>query len=208
MKKKFAFFDFDRTLINRDSIFILWQRTLLDHPQARREFFRHFFPHLRRSLKAPNPSLAFKNQVLSLLNYYEEEDLRAFILEELLPTHAFKEGVEEVHRLKEAGYHLVLASASVEDYLVYVKEALPFDQVLGTRTRAGQVLEKNNRKEEKVRRIQDYLDQEGLEIDYEASRAYSDDYVADGPMLGLVKNRFIINRKLAPKGCHILHWSL
>lgn len=201
---KLALFDFDLTLVDRDSIFILWQKTMRTRPQARKNFLKGLVPASIRTARVGGR--AFKNHTLDMLNYYGPQDLRDFVLEDLLPHHGFRKGMEEVWRLKDAGYHLVLASASAEDYLVYVKEALPFDAVLGTKTRGGKILGDNNKGPAKRRRIQAYLDENKIEVDYQASRAYTDDYVADKPMLEMVKNRFVINRRLAPRSCEILDW--
>lgn len=69
-------------------------------------------------------------------------------------AYAFKEAIDEIHRLKEEGYYIMLVSASVENYLVYVKDCLPFDHIIGTVIDEDyKLVGENNRHEQKVSNI-------------------------------------------------------
>ena len=99
---------------------------------------------------------------------------------------------------KAEGYTIYICSASVEAYLRFCK--LPVDEILGTKTvikdgkYTSQMIGKNCKNEEKVKRIQEVIKNHNLEIDYDLSYAYSDS-LHDIPMLKMVKNRIKIDTK-------------
>ena len=99
---------------------------------------------------------------------------------------------------KAEGYTIYICSASVEAYLRFCK--LPVDEILGTKTDikdgkyTSQMIGKNCKNEEKVKRIQEVIKNHNLEIDYDLSYAYSDS-LHDIPMLKMVKNRIKIDTK-------------
>ena len=74
------------------------------------------------------------------------------------------------------------------------------DEILGTKTDikdgkyTSQMIGKNCKNEEKVKRIQEVIKNHNLEIDYDLSYAYSDS-LHDIPMLKMVKNRIKIDTK-------------
>lgn len=87
------------------------------------------------------------------------------------------------------------------------------DEVLGTelQRRNGcytHLIEgKNCKAEEKVARIRDYLERHQLEIDYEASCAYSD-CTSDLPMLEMAGQRYLIrNAPIKQEGLEVIRWS-
>ena len=106
--------------------------------------------------------------------------------------------VEELKKKKAEGYTIYICSASVEAYLRFCK--LPVDEILGTKTvikdgkYTSQMIGKNCKNEEKVKRIQEVIKNHNLEIDYDLSYAYSDS-LHDIPMLKMVKNRIKIDTK-------------
>lgn len=80
-----------------------------------------------------------------MLRYYTEDEVKAFVYDDVM-AYAFKEAVDEIYALKAAGYYLLLVSASVEDYLKYVGDVLPFDHIIGTSTDAQfEMVGDNNR---------------------------------------------------------------
>lgn len=115
--------------------------------------------------------------------------------------------MDEIYALKAAGYYLLLVSASVEDYLKYVKGVLPFDHIIGTKTDEDfEMVGDNNKHAKKVDNILAHLTEKGMEIDYENSVAYSDSLAADRPMMELVKTRYLINNKTDAEGYLHLNW--
>ena len=206
MKQKIALFDFDRTVISKDSIFILYDVTVRKIPGFRAKLYKELVAgSLLRSPKAVKKNV--KNSFLSMLSYYTEDEIKAFVYEDVM-AYAFKEAVDEIYALKAAGYYLLLVSASVEDYLKYVKGVLPFDHIIGTKTDEDfEMVGDNNKHAKKVDNILAHLTEKGMEIDYENSVAYSDSLAADRPMMELVKTRYLINNKTDAEGYLHLNWK-
>ena len=79
--------------------------------------------------------------------------------------------IEELKKKKAEGYTIYICSASVEAYLRFCK--LPVDEILGTKTDikdgkyTSQMIGKNWKNEEKVKRIQEVIKNHNLEIDYD-----------------------------------------
>lgn len=208
MKEKFAFFDFDKTLIDRDSIFLLWKYSILENPVNILFFIRKLFPKVFLWLFSGFQFRHIKNGLLSIFEKTDGRRLEKFVTEDL-SEHFFPEGLEKVTELKEKGYRLVLVSASPELYLKYVAKILPFDTVIGTLTDEHfKMSGKNNRGEEKVRRIKEYCRDRGLIIDYDNSLSFSDSYRSDRPMMELTAHRFLINSSVEEEGYQQLHWTL
>lgn len=206
MKQKIALFDFDRTVISKDSIFILYDVTARKIPGFRVKLYKELVTgSLLRSPKAVKKNV--KNSFLSMLSYYTEDEIKAFVYDDVM-AYAFKEAVDEIYALKAAGYYLLLVSASVEDYLKYVKGVLPFDHIIGTKTDEDfEMVGDNNKHAKKVDNILAHLTEKNMEIDYENSVAYSDSLAADRPMMELVKTRYLINNKTDAEGYLHLNWK-
>lgn len=206
MKQKIALFDFDRTVISKDSIFILYDVTARKIPGFRAKLYKELVTgSLFRSPKAVKKNV--KNSFLSMLSYYTDDEIKAFVYEDVM-AYAFKEAVDEIYALKAAGYYLLLVSASVEDYLKYVADVLPFDHIIGTKTDEDfEMVGDNNKHAKKVDNILAHLTEKGMEIDYENSVAYSDSLAADRPMMELVKTRYLINNKTDAEGYLHLNWK-
>ena len=205
MKQKIALFDFDRTVISTDSILILYDVTAKKIPGFRSNLYKSLL--LGSIFKSPKSvKKNVKDSFLSMLRYYTEDEIKAFVHEDVM-ARTFKEAVDEIYALKAAGYYLLLVSASVEDYLKYVEDVLPFDHIIGTKTDdAYRMTGDNNKRGKKVDNILAHLTEKGMEIDYENSVAYSDSLSADRPMMELVKTRYLINNKTDAEGYLHLDW--
>lgn len=207
MPTKVAIFDFDNTIVNIDSILILWRRTMRNFPKYRRYYLLRFLPALIQWIFNRHGN-ALKDLIMPLFAYYTEEELRDFVIHELLVDYSFEEAREEVFKCAEEGYYLILTSASPTAYLKYVGEVLPFDKIIGTdMTENYKIIGRNNRNLEKVRRLEEFFKRKHMELDYNSSRAYSDSLDQDGPMLELVKNRYLINANRIPPGYQGLSWT-
>lgn len=209
MKTKIAFFDFDKTVIDQDSIFLLYKKTLEEHKEYRPTLYTGMIKECFRFPKKKGWKKRLKSQFLQMLNLYTEEDMKNFVYQTLLQDHIFTQAIEKIYDLKEDGYHLILVTASVENYIKYVVDILSFDAYIGTKVDENyNILGHHNKRQGKVKNIRNYLLENNMEIDYEKSQAYSDSLADDGPMLELVKNKFLINNKYAPKGYQTLQWTI
>ncbi|WP_041139626.1 HAD family hydrolase [Beduini massiliensis] len=196
MKRKIAFFDFDDTLLPQDSMKRLIYFCLKRHPWSFIYLFKLAFLGLLYGIKVIS-FIPLKQAILFPLNHLSEKELELFYQECLIP-HYYTNVVEELKQKKSEGYLIYLVSASPEVYLKYTD--LPVDMVIGTKTltkegkNTSKVIGKNCKGEEKVRRIQEILKKQNIEIDYDHSYGYSDS-LTDMPMLMLVKHRIRINKK-------------
>lgn len=205
MKRQVILYDFDKTLIDAESIILLWQYALKK---------RKISP-LQIPIKALNGAFRFmprrdfrymKNAMVYVIKKLSEDDLRDFVVNFLYPNHFYMDGKREFESHDKNAIK-ILCSASATNYLKYVGEIYDFDYIMGTDLdKDFKVLDKNNKREVKVARIKKYLSDNDIEIDYEISRAYSDSYKDDQFMLSLVKNRFLINSNVIKEGYENLTW--
>lgn len=196
MKQKFAFFDFDDTLIHGDSGKALLIYYFKRHPLS-------IFKLLKVVVLYPLYLLGIvefqmvKSSWLFPMDYLSDDELRDFYQSSLVPKY-YSNVVAELKNKKEQGYMVYICSASIEGYLRFCD--LPVDGILGTKTKivdgkyTSRMIGKNCKNAEKVVRLNSILKQLGLEIDYDNSYAYSDS-LHDIPMLKMVKNRIRINKK-------------
>lgn len=205
MKRKLALYDFDKTVVDCESIVELYK---YGFKHKKIKFFRTMAglvsAYIRSKLASDFDIM--KNQMVSIIKYFSEDELRDFVTDYLFPKFFFVEFEDEFYSLDEDTIK-ILCSASATPYLKYVKDLYPFDYILGTDLGSDYKLTRgNNKKDVKVKNIKDLLAQEGIEIDYENSCGYSDSYKDDKYMLRMVKNRFLINSKVNKKGYENLSW--
>ena len=205
MKRKLALYDFDKTVVDCESIVELYKYGF-KHKKIR--FFRTMAglvsAYIRSKLASDFDIM--KNQMVSIIKYFSEDELRDFVTDYLFPKFFFVEFEDEFYSHDEDTIK-ILCSASATTYLKYVKDLYPFDYILGTDLGDDYKLTRgNNKKDVKVKNIKDLLAQEGIEIDYENSCGYSDSYKDDKYMLRMAKNRFLINSKVNKKGYENLSW--
>lgn len=196
MKQKFAFFDYDDTLIHGDSGKALLKYYLKKHPLA-------VFRLLKVVILFPLCIIglvkfqAAKSAWLFPMDNLSDEELDEFYRTCLVPKY-YPNVVAELKSKKDAGYLVYICSASIEGYLRFCE--LPVDGILGTKTMVvngkytSKMIGNNCKNEEKVDRLNEVVAKLGVEIDYDNSYAYSDS-IHDIPMLKMVKNRVKINKK-------------
>lgn len=196
MKQRFAFFDFDDTLIHGDSGRALLSYYLKKHPLA---FWRLFKIGILFSMYLVG-IVSFqkaKSAWLFPMDKLNDDQLNDFYQQCLVPRY-YDNVIKELRLKKEAGYLVYICSASIEGYLRFCD--LPVDGILGTKTRVidgkytSKMIGKNCKNAEKVNRLNEVINELGVEIDYDNSYAYSDS-THDIPMLKMVKNRIRINKK-------------
>ena len=151
MLTKFAFFDFDDTLIHGDSGGKLLKYYLKKHPLSVFKLLKVVYHYALYLLKI-EPLNKAKSAWLYPLDKMSDQEIEKFYQEVLEPCY----------------------------YLNVIEEL--------------QMIGKNCKNEEKVKRIQEVIKNHNLEIDYDLSYAYSDS-LHDIPMLKMVKNRIKIDTK-------------
>ena len=201
MLKTFALFDFDGTLLRGDSIILFMRYALRKKLCSVWDLLRFAVAGGLFTTRMISPKRA-KEIGLRFLSGKERAEYSAaaeeFCRTELLPR-LYPQGMEAIRRHREAGHTVLLVSASPTFYLEPLKELLGFDEVIGTRFATDEngrftveIVGQNCRGEQKVKRIQDYLIQTGMELDDESSYAYGDSS-HDLPMLSLCEHIYIVN---------------
>lgn len=205
MKRKVVLYDFDKTVVDCESIVELYKYA---YKNKKINIFKSLLDLSAAYIKAKLNSdfTIMKNQMISVIKYFTEDELQDFVTNYLYPKFFFKEFEEEFSSYDEDSIK-ILCSASATNYLIYVGELFPFDYIIGTDLDNDYKLSRgNNKKDIKVKNIKEILEREGIEIDYENSLAYSDSYKDDKYMLRMVKNRYLINSKVNKKGYVNLTW--
>ena len=189
---KYCFFDFDNTLVPKDSMGRLIPFCIKKYPSTIIRLLPIAFYGILYGLKIIN-FIPLKEKILFPLAILSKDELREFY-ETCLIQNYFTNVVEELKKKKEEGYIIYLVSASPELYLQYTD--LPVDVIIGTRATVenGKVVihGKNCKGKDKVERIQEFIDLS--DIDYENSYGYSDSE-SDLPMLRLCKHMIHILKK-------------
>lgn len=197
MKRSFAIFDVDYTLITKDSMFSMLFFAIIKKP-----FLLLYTPvilvKIILSLLKIIDIKKAKEAIYFPLNYLSNENLEEFYNDILLKI-INPEVMKKLKFHKDQGCHILLISASPEVYLNYFKKSDYIDSVIGTKLKmingkyTNKICGENCKGIEKVNRIKCYLAENNLEIDYDNSFAYSDS-ISDKPMLSLVKNRYKVNK--------------
>lgn len=201
MKRNFAIFDVDHTLITRDSMFLFFWFSLKKKPQ----YVLNIIPVVWNTVLFKLGLIKVgevKKHYFYLIKKLTEADLEEFY-DNKLSSFICDQVRSELIKKKEEGYHILLVSASPYAYLKYFEIKMPqIDKVIATELKVdteGKYINtmkgENCSGEEKVRRIHQYLDQNNLSINFEDSYAYSDSKT-DKPMFQLVKHKKWINKRL------------
>lgn len=192
--RKIAFFDFDDTLVPKDSMKRLIFFCIKKHPLSGIHLFKIMGLGILYYLKRIS-FLPLKEAIIFPLNILSSKELKLFYQQCLIPNY-YKNVLEELYQKKSEGYLIYLVTASPEAYMQYTD--LPIDKLIGTNTKKidgkHRIIGQNCKDKEKVFRIQCVLKEEKMTIDYDNSYGYSDS-VTDLPMLRLVKHRIRINKK-------------
>lgn len=193
-----ALFDFDGTLIPGDSIAAYARFARKRKAMTIGEYAGAIWAALQYLLGRMD-ARASKSAALSFrkrMGEKEREALdRAFVTEILLPR-VYPEGKKCLISHKKEGRLPVLVTASTENYMRVVAEALGFSAVLATPLNPDGSVGENCRGEEKVRRISAWLREQGIRADFAASYAYGDSK-SDLPMMRLCGHPVQANPKKA-----------
>ncbi len=118
---------------------------------------------------------------------------RAFLRDRLLPR-LYAEGKASLLWHAERGDSVLVVSASTENYLRYLPEFLPVTAVLCTRVAEDGTVTRNCKGAEKPRRVEEWLQENGVSPDWAASYAYGDSE-SDLPMLAMCGHKVCVNAK-------------
>jgi HAD superfamily hydrolase (TIGR01490 family) len=196
--KKIALFDLDHTIISVDSMgsFIIF--ILKKYPFNIIHLPYLLFMTLLRFLKLITME-KYKSAWLIFIKNIDENELdvlsKEFVRETILPK-IKPEIHDELNRLKENDYLLVMATASFEFYVKYIFEYLGFDYFFGTKTKYFYkkyiINGKNCKGKEKINRIREIIKPDS--IVKAGSLGYSD-CLSDLPFLALTETFLLVDKK-------------
>lgn len=193
---KLAIFDFDGTLIPGDSI-IRYIRL------ARRLKAIGTMGFIRILLKAPLYALGilsdsqYKSYALKFyasLSPERKVALDRVFVDEILSPLLFPQGLSALNAKKEEGFRVLVVSASTENYMQYVAQALHADGLICTRLTDKAEVILNCKGENKVTLLEEYLKKNEMDVDRDASCAFGDSK-SDLPILQWVGSPIIVNGK-------------
>ncbi len=197
----FAFFDFDDTIAKGDSIFPYLLYCIKRGLAPKSQLLTAAYGFLRWKIQ-PSSGRKVKEMSLSFIKGHTVEELDAIardFFRDVQMKAVFEDAAPELFRLREQGAKIVVVSASSDIYMHVLPEFLPIDAVISTVCEVqdgrytGQ-MGKNCKGEEKVRRINTWLKDQGLSIDKEKSAGYGDS-PSDAPMLLLTAHPTLVNPK-------------
>ncbi len=203
MRKTYALFDFDGTLIRGDSIILLCLYARRKGLMSARGAAAVAWTALLYGLRLCPPRTS-KERALSFLrgrSAAEVGDIARDFVETVLVPRLRPEGLEAIRRHRAEGHEVLLVSASSIFYLKLLKDTLGVTDIIATKLDAtengvfeGRVCGENCRGVEKGLRLAEYLAATDGELDYESSVAYGDS-CGDLPMLRLCGHKVAVNPK-------------
>jgi len=199
---KFAFFDFDDTLAKGDSILPYLNFCIREGLAPRSLLLKAGFAYLKWRIN-PNCVARVKETSLAFIKGRTQEEMDAVsrrFFQDYMQTNLYADGFQELQRLKQQGYTIVVVSASADVYMRILPEFLPVDEVISTACQTDASgcytgkLEQNCKGEEKVKQIHAWLAAHGLEADWAQCRGYGDS-PSDAPMLRQTGHPVLVNPK-------------
>ncbi|NLW20437.1 MAG: HAD-IB family hydrolase [Clostridiales bacterium] len=208
MERVLALFDFDGTMIAGDSIARLVRRMALDGLMGPFTLLRVLLSTLLWKLGLMRVE-AVKTLSLSPLNKLSPEQAERycarFAQEQLLPR-IYPQALGAMRSHQAQGHLVLLVSASPDCYLRHLQAHLPVDHIIASTTDTGHQVTRNTVREMKNELVNQWLDQQGIRADWQASFAYGDS-ANDLDMLGMVGQPCLVNphRKALRLGAGIPH---
>ena len=193
-----AIFDFDGTLIKRDSMVLFFLRyfnfswkNILNLFQLALETIKFFLKiYSQKQYKEK-----FLNLVINSSKIKDPEKIADGFSEYLLRL-VFKDAKKEISKLKENGFELVLLSASPDFYLEKIKDSLGFSKLICTKTNMKNgkitICSEDCYGENKIKMLLDEYKKE--DVNWEESYCFADNK-SDRHLLGLFGNAYIVNNK-------------
>ncbi|MEI0528681.1 HAD-IB family hydrolase [Brachyspira intermedia] len=129
-----AYFDLDKTILNKDSIFPFMMFYLKKNPSSIMHYIALIPYFLLFCLKIID-NQKIKYQIAHIFKNIDIEfgdKIGKEFADTIVPSLYYKDALEEIKKLKNQGYTLILVTASFEIYAKYIAENLCFDRCMGT----------------------------------------------------------------------------
>lgn len=209
--QRVAVFDFDGTIIYGDSIVDMLRKGL---KQGKVSPFLFIKAVIAGALYHAGlyDAIASKRCAHSFLARMDAQERERFLrnFAQSLVNRARPEAIKQLQAHKAAGEHVILCSASGDCYMQYVAPLLHVDALLCTPCdESGIPCGSNCRGKEKVRRVQEYLQEHGLEGSVLVA-GYGDT-AGDAPILSQCKTPVLVRprkklKKLMPNAT-VVQWA-
>lgn len=200
VQASFALFDFDKTLCRGDSVLPYLLYCIRKGHAPKGQIFRAAAGYVKQRIK-PSLVTVAKMEALSFITGKTEkemDDIARGFFREVQQKKFFKDGLEELKRLRKEGKKILVVSASASVYMRVLPEFLPVDAVLSTVCavdedgRYNGLIGENCKGLQKPLRIAEYLAANHMTLDYATSCAYGDS-ASDAPMLSLTAQPVMVN---------------
>jgi HAD superfamily hydrolase (TIGR01490 family) len=212
--ERLAIFDVDYTITKRETLFEFFMFLINKKPKLILHIPKSFGASLLYAAKLMSAGDA-KRYFLSFIRNIHEDELKELVKEfysKRLSNIFYVDAINTMKKLKSEGYKIYLISASAEFYLEELYNIKEVDKVIGTRFKftngyySEEIIGENNKGEEKVRRLMEFLEKENIEVDFKNSCMYSDS-LSDLPLLKLVGHPYLINSTKKKHNIEVLKWK-
>lgn len=214
MKEKLAIFDVDYTITKRETLLEFYFFMMKKNPKLLKYLPKSIFSSIFYVFKIYDASKA-KRTFIRFIDGIEENEMKKIVkefYEKRLSKILYKDAIDTIKKMKIQGYKIYLISASAEFYLSEFYNIKEVDKVIGTRfmkengLHRNQMLGENCKGEEKVKRLEEVLKRENIDVDFENSYMFSDS-LSDLPLFNLVGHPYLINFKKTHDKIEILKWK-
>jgi len=214
MSEKLAIFDVDYTITKRETLVEFYFFMLKKNPKFIKFLPKSIFSSIFYVFKIYDASKA-KKTFIRFIDGIEENEMKKIVkefYETRLSKILYKDAIDMIKKMKKEGYKIYLISASAEFYLNELYNIKEVDKVIGTRfikekgLHKNQILGENCKGQEKVKRLEEVLKKENIDVDFESSYMFSDS-LSDLPLFNLVGHPYLINFKKTHDKIEILKWK-
>jgi HAD-superfamily subfamily IB hydrolase, TIGR01490 len=211
--KKLAIFDIDYTITKKETLMELFKYAIKKDKKNLRFLPRAIYCGIMYAIGIYDERKV-KETFLRFIDGIKEEELAELVKEfydERLKNILYDDALKMMKKLKNEGYDIYLISASPEFYVNEFYNIKEVDKVIGTKfgfengTFVRKMVGNNCKGEEKVRRLNEILKDEKIEVDFKESYMFSDS-LSDKPLLDLVGKPYLINYK-KNHDIEILRWK-
>lgn len=208
---RIAVFDVDFTLTKRETQVELLRFLIKRKPANLRYLPNSMMAGLLYILKIYDEKRS-KEQNLKLLRGISAEaldELAHDFFDETIKPLLYIDGLKAIRRHHKEGMRIILSSASPEFYVNQFERSPFIEKAMGSRFEitdgifTGKMLGANNKGEEKINRLMEYLGD--TPIDWEYSVMYSDS-LSDKPLMDYMGQAFLINHK-PNESFPVLYWE-
>ncbi|MCB2288823.1 HAD-IB family hydrolase [Clostridium sp. CS001] len=214
MKEKLAIFDVDYTLTKRETLVEFYLFMIKKNPKLLKYLPKSLFSSMFYFFNIHDASTV-KKIFIRFIDGIDENEMKKIVkefYEKRLSRILYKDAIDMIKKMKMQGYKIYLISASAEFYLNELYNIKEVDKVIGTRFTVENGLHKNEihgencKGEEKVKRLEEVLKEEKIEVDFKESYMFSDS-LSDLPLFNLVGHPYLINFKKSHDKIQILKWK-